>query len=228
MYKLTDLRWYDFPVLESETSPGDYFYFNRDVNQFFIAKSNQPSLGLGATVKGSIPVVSSPADDHIWISISADEPYKDVLDQWFQYSYVTKDNRFIPNGTYFKQTQIGLHWVRGLVQMRPCNSGTFTINQRVTWHNTDSGSTLDVNIPGVHTFELVPNVYWSLRPVYKRVGSAGTMYLYHDDHLFGTWNIGPDYNEHGGYVIIRDTALSPEYITGQWFIKHHGETAKVS
>ncbi len=209
-------------------SRGDYFYFNRDVNQFFIAKDNQSSLGLGATVKGSIPVVPSHADDHTWISTSADEPYKDVLDQWFQFSYATKENHLIPNGTYFKQTQIGLHCVRGLLQMRPCGSGSFTINQSITWYNKDSGATLDVNIPGVHTFELVPNVYQSVRPVYRRVGSADTMYLYHDDHLFGTWNIGPDYNERGAYVFVRDTALSPEYITGQWFIRHHGESPKVS
>ncbi len=214
-------------MLESEKSPGDYFYFNREVNHFFIAKDNQSSLGLGATVKHSVPVASSPADDDLWISASGDEPYKDVLDQWFQYSYATKENRFIPNGTYFKQTQIGLHCVHSELQMKPCSSATFTINQPITWHNKKYGSSMDVNIPGVHSYELVPNVYRSLRPVYRRVGSAGTVYLYHDDHLFGTWNIGPDYNERGAYVFVRDTALSPEYITGQWFIKHEGEQASV-
>ncbi len=46
--------WHGFPVLESERSPGDYFYYHRDSNQFFVGKDNQSSHGLGATTR-SIP-----------------------------------------------------------------------------------------------------------------------------------------------------------------------------
>ena len=132
VYRLTDMRWYDFPVLERETSPGDYFYFNRQVNQFFVGKNNQSSLGLGATLRGSAPVAPSPADDDTWISTFGDEPYKDVIDRWFQYDYVRRENYLISNGNYFKQSQIGLHCVPDESQKTPCSSGFFTISQPIT------------------------------------------------------------------------------------------------
>ena len=71
-------------------------------------------------------------------------------------------------------------------------------------------------------------MYRSLRPVYRRVGSPDPTYLFYDDVLYGTWNIGPDYNGRGAYVCVKDTALSPEYIMGRWYIKHHKESPKVN
>ena len=202
-------------MLESETSPGDFFYYNRPVDQFFIGKDNQTSQGLGATTKGTVPSAPSPADDNTWISTFRDEPYNDVLDKWFQYDYVKGKNFFVPETVIFKNSQVGLHCLQDEIQMRPCSSGSFTFTQPYTWENVNTGVKMDITIPGVHSFQIVPDTYVNLRPVYRRVGGApDRVYLFYH----GSWNLGPDYNRRVGYAYAKDSALSPEYIMGEWVV----------
>ena len=215
VYRRTNLRWHDFPVLESEASPGDFFYYNRAVDQFFIGKDNQTSQGLGATSKGTVPLAPSPADDSTWIPWFRDEPYKDVLDKWFQYDYVKEKNFFVPETVIFRNSQVGLHCLEDEIQMRPCSSGSFTFTQPYTWENAHTGVKRDIAIPGVHSFQIMLDTYVNLRPVYK--ASNGVYLFYH-----GSWILGPDYNRRVGYAYVKDSALSPEYITGEWVVDRRG------
>ena len=215
VYSRTDLRWHDFPVLESETSPGDFFYYHRPVNQFFIGKDNQTSQGFGASTKGTVPSAPSPADDNTWISTFRDEPYKDVLDKWFQYDYVKQKNLLVPETEKFKNSQVGLHCLRDEIQMRPCSSGSFTFTQPYTYESVNTGAKIDITIPGVHSFQIMPDTFVNLRPVYQRVGGASNpVYLFYH----GMWYLGRNYNWRVGYAYVNDSALSPEYIMGEWTV----------
>ena len=75
---------------------------------------------------------------------------------------------------------------------------------------------MDITIPGVHSFQIVPDPYVNLRPVYRRVGGGASDRVYLFYH--GSWNLGPDYNRWVGYAYVKDSALSPEYITGEWVV----------
>jgi len=104
-------------------------------------------------------------------------------------------------------------------EFRRCDSGRLTFTEELTFH-MDSGRTVNVT-----RYEQVFGHYANYRPVYKalvRNDSSVEVYLYHAD---GSWRLGNDYRltaSTAAFARVSDTALRPEFITGDWELHYGG------
>ncbi len=57
------------------------------------------------------------------------------------------------------QDSIGLHCVNETTDIIPCSSGSFTLNQQIVWEARGSDPKVEVFTPGLHHFELVPDLF---------------------------------------------------------------------
>ena len=98
-----------------------------------------------------------------------------------------------------------------------CDSGQLTSSMALAFH-TDNGQSVNIT-----QYEQVDGQYTDFRPIYKASvprGSSTKVYLYHAD---GSWRLGNDYNRStSAFGRVSDSALRPEFITGEWQIHYNG------
>jgi len=98
-----------------------------------------------------------------------------------------------------------------------CDSGQLTFSTTLTYH-TETGQSVNVT-----QYEQVDGQYTYYRPVYKASvpgNSSAKVYLYHAD---GSWRLANDYSKSTpAFGMVNDSALRPEFITGEWQIRYSG------
>jgi len=98
-----------------------------------------------------------------------------------------------------------------------CDSGQLTFSTALTFR-IDNGQSVNIT-----QYEQVNGQYTDYRPIYKASvppGSSTKVYLYHVD---GSWRLGNDYTRStSAFGTVSDSALRPEFITGEWQIRYNG------
>jgi len=102
-------------------------------------------------------------------------------------------------------------------EFQRCDSGQLTFSTAVTLY-TDNGQSVNIT----HCKQ-VDGRYTDYRPIYKASvprGSSTKVDLYHAD---GSWRLGNDYTRSASvFGRVSDSALRPEFITGEWQIRYNG------
>ena len=102
-------------------------------------------------------------------------------------------------------------------EFRRCDSGQLTFNTALTFR-TNNGQLVNIT-----QYEQVDGQYTDYRPIYKASvprGSSTKIYLYHID---GSWRLGNNYTRSTSALgTVSDSALRPEFITGEWQIHYNG------
>ena len=106
-----------------------------------------------------------------------------------------------------------------------CDSGQLTFTSELI-HHLDNGRTINI---GLTRYEQVYGRYTDYRPIYmyealvpggKAWNRRYRVYLF---HAFGHWRLGDDYTTStSAFARVDDTALRPEFITGDWQLYFNG------
>lgn len=126
--------------------------------------------------------------------------FGDAVKEWSYYSPLDKTFKTVLGPPYIKAICVDDEYFR-------CNSGKVYLNDTVTGNQAEI-----LNDPRTDFFAKVPNVYESIRSVFKH--SRQEWYLYYRD---GYWRVGTSYTGSGTDLLrTKDLAHRPEYVTNYW------------
>lgn len=188
-----------FPVYLNR--PSGLFFYYRD-----LTSQGEKLLAFGLKVTetfGAVGRLSNDFDPKTWLSsglLNKKDLFGDVVKEWSYYSPLDKTFKTVLGPPYIKAICVDDEYFR-------CNSGKVYLNDTVTGNQAEI-----LNDPRTDFFAKVPNVYESIRSVFKH--SRQEWYLYYRD---GYWRVGTSYTGSGTDLLrTKDLAHRPEYVTNYW------------
>ena len=176
-------------------------------NIFFFYEEKFERFGMGVEVGTTILMGATQSNNFnkdTWLSRAhAKYPFDRAIGHWF--NIIPGSIRTLSGGIRFRCVD---------EDFVICESRKLAFDQ-VLAQKTTEGTLVYTNIPGQDYYEQLPNVFNENRPVFESRNGSMTFRLYYNSYQQG-WVVGDEYPSFNVFMIAKDKAWSPEYITNGW------------